>query len=168
MNIFVLARAITYAALFIGLLFIYLPGRLLSWSGMVSPKGTGIPEIAGIIVGSIGALIALRCIFAFVFVGKGASAPFDPPRRLVIRGPYRFVRNLMYIGAGLGLAGAAISHESVSITIYAGLFPLAAHLLVVFYEEPTLRRMFGSEYERYCASVRRWQPGWWGSKRLHR
>jgi protein-S-isoprenylcysteine O-methyltransferase Ste14 len=65
------------------------------------------------------------------------------------------MRNPMYIGAGLGLAGPAISYQSMSIAIYAGLFLITAHLFVVFYEEPTLRRMFGSEYERYCSSVRR-------------
>jgi len=164
MNIFVLTRAIAYAALFIGLLFIYLPGRLLSWLGIVQPEVTGTPQIAGMIVGGIGAVIALWCIFAFVFVGKGTPAPFDPPRRLVIRGPYRFVRNPMYIGAGLGLAGAASSYESISIAIYAGLFLLTAHLFVVFYEEPTLRRIFGAEYKTYCGSVRRWRPGWASSK----
>jgi len=168
MNIFVLARAITYAALFIGLLFIYLPDRLLSWSGIVQPEAAGPPQIAGMVVGGIGGLIALWSIFAFVFVGKGTPAPFDPPRRLVIRGPYRFVRNPMYIGAGLGLAGAAISYQSMSIAIYAGLFLITAHLFVVFYEEPTLRRMFGPEYERYCGSVRRWWPVWAGSKPLYR
>jgi protein-S-isoprenylcysteine O-methyltransferase Ste14 len=168
MNIFILARTITYAALFIGLLFIYLPGRLLSWSGIVEPELTGTPQIAGMIAGGVGSAIALWCIFAFVFVGKGTPAAFDPPRRLVIAGPYRFVRNPMYIGAGLTLAGAALFYESISIAIYAGLFLLTAHLFVVFYEEPTLRRMFGSEYDAYCASVRRWRPGWAGSKPLHR
>jgi protein-S-isoprenylcysteine O-methyltransferase Ste14 len=68
----------------------------------------------------------------------------------------------MYIGAGLGLAGAAISYESISIAIYAGLFFLTAHLFVVFYEEPALLRMFGSEYKAYCNTVRRWRPGWPG------
>jgi protein-S-isoprenylcysteine O-methyltransferase Ste14 len=164
---FVLVRAITYVALFIGLLFIYLPGRLISWSGIAQPEGTGKPQIAGMLVGGIGAVIALWCIFAFVFVGKGTPAPFDPPRRLVIRGPYRFVRNPMYIGAGLGLAGAAISYESISIAIYTALFLITAHLFVISYEEPTLQRMFGSEYEAYCASVRRWWPGWSDSKPLH-
>lgn len=167
MNIFVLARAITYAALFIGLLFIYLPGRLLSWSGIVQPEGTRIAQIAGMIASGIGSVIAFWCIFAFVFVGKGTPAAFDPPRRLVIAGPYRFVRNPMYVGAGLALAGAALFYESISIAIYAALFLLTAHLFVVFYKEPTLRRMFGSEYEAYCTSVRRWRPRWARSKPLH-
>src|SRR5438094_4771461 len=74
---------------------------------------------------------------------KGTPAPFDPPRKLVIRGPYRFVRNPMYIGAGMTLAGAALFYESISIFIYAGLFFLITHLFVVLYEQPTLRRTLG-------------------------
>jgi protein-S-isoprenylcysteine O-methyltransferase Ste14 len=106
----------------------------------------------------IGTVIALWCVFTFVFIGKGTPAPFDPPRKLVIRGPYRFVRNPMYIGAGMSLAGAALYYESLSILIYAGLFFLITHLFVVLYEEPTLRRTFGDEYEAYCQRVRRWRP----------
>jgi len=93
-----------------------------------------------------------------VFIGKGTPAPFDPPRKLVIRGPYRFVRNPMYIGAGMTLAGAALFYESLSIFIYTCLFFLITHLFVVLYEEPTLRRTFGDEYETYFHRVRRWMP----------
>ena len=71
----------------------------------------------------------------------------------MVRGPYRFVRNPMYIGAGMTLAGAALYCESVSIFIYAALFFLITHLFVVLYEEPTLRRTFGDEYEAYCSRV---------------
>jgi protein-S-isoprenylcysteine O-methyltransferase Ste14 len=97
-------------------------------------------------------------VFTFVFIGKGTPAPFDPPRKLVIRGPYRFVRNPMYIGAGMTLAGAALYYESLSVFIYTCLFFLATHLFVVLYEEPTLRRTFGDEYEAYCDRVKRWWP----------
>jgi len=159
MKIFaVVVRAVTYAALFVGLLFIYLPGRLLTWSGVVRPEAKDAPQIAGMIVGGVGTVIALWCIFTFVFVGKGTPAPIDPPRRLVIGGPYRFVRNPMYIGAGLVLAGLAIFYESISVAVYAGLFLLAAHIFVVVYEEPILRRTFGQEYDAYCGRVRRWWP----------
>src|SRR5438876_12223937 len=89
---FVLVRAVTYAALFIGFVLVYLPGRFLSWSGIVEPATTGAPQVAGMIVVAIGTAIALWCVFTFVFIGKGTPAPFDPPRKLVIRGPYRFVR----------------------------------------------------------------------------
>ena len=105
---FVIARALTYAALFIGLIFIYLPGQLLAWAGIPRPMATGPLQIAGMIIGGIGAAIALWCVFTFAAIGKGTPAPFDPPRRLVIEGPYRFVRNPMYICATLGLAGATI------------------------------------------------------------
>jgi protein-S-isoprenylcysteine O-methyltransferase Ste14 len=155
---FVFARAVTYAALFIGFVLIYLPGRLLSWTGIVRPASIAVPQIAGMVIGAAGAVVALSCIFTFATIGKGTPAPFDPPRRLVIRGPYRFVRNPMYIGAGLALASAALFYESLPLLGYAGLFLLATHAFVVLYEEPTLRRTFGQEYEAYCRQVRRWWP----------
>ena len=156
---FVIVRAITYATLFIGLLLFYVPTRVLSWSGIVRPTAIEEPQIAGVIIGAAGAVVALWCIFTFAWIGRGTPAPFDPPRRLVIRGPYRFVRNPMYIGAGLALAGAALFYESVSLLAYAGVFLLATHFFVVWYEEPTLRRTFRQEYEAYCRQVRRWWPG---------
>jgi protein-S-isoprenylcysteine O-methyltransferase Ste14 len=157
-NIFVVVRAFIYAALFIGFVLVYLPARFLAWSGIVEPATTGAPQVAGMIMVTIGTAIALWCVFTFVFIGKGTPAPFDPPRKLVIRGPYRFVRNPMYIGAGMTLAGTALFYESLSIFIYACLFFLITHLFVVLYEEPTLRRTFGDEYEAYFRRIRRWWP----------
>jgi protein-S-isoprenylcysteine O-methyltransferase Ste14 len=158
MNIFVLVRAITYAALFIGFVLVYLPSRFLSWSGIAAPATTGAPQIAGMTMVTIGTVIALWCVCTFVFIGKGTPAPFDPPRKLVIRGPYRFVRNPMYIGAGMTLAGTALYYQSLSILFYAGLFFLITHLFVVLYEEPILRRTFGDQYEAYYRRTRRWWP----------
>jgi protein-S-isoprenylcysteine O-methyltransferase Ste14 len=155
---FVIFRAITYATLFVGFLLIYLPARVLASAGIVRPPAIGAPQIVGIIVGSIGAALALWCIFTFATIGKGTPAPFDPPRRLVIRGPYRFVRNLMYIGAVLALAGAALFFKSLPLLAYAAAFLLACHSFVLAYEEPALRRSFGPEYEAYCQRVSRWWP----------
>jgi protein-S-isoprenylcysteine O-methyltransferase Ste14 len=157
--VFVTFRAITYSTLFVGFLLIYLPTRALSWSGIVRPTTMGVPQEAGMIVAGAGMLIALSCIFTFVSIGRGTPAPFDPPRRLVIQGPYRFVRNPMYIGAGLALAGAALFYQAISVLIYAGVFVLISHLFVVLYEEPTLAATFGPDYGAYCRSVRRWLPG---------
>ncbi len=157
-KIFVLFRAITYAALFIGLVLIYVPARLTSWTGIVRPVSIGVQQVTGMVIGTIGAVVALWCVFSFATIGRGTPAPFDPPRRLVIRGPYRFVRNPMYIGAGLALAGAALFYASLPILGYTVLFFLVAHLFVVWYEEPTLRRTFGGGYEAYCDGVRRWWP----------
>jgi protein-S-isoprenylcysteine O-methyltransferase Ste14 len=155
---FVFARVIAYAALFIGFVLVYLPARLLSWSGIVRPATIAAPQVAGTVLGVVGAAVALWCILTFATIGKGTPAPFDPPRRLVIRGPYRFVRNPMYIGAGLALASAALFYESLPLLGYAALFFLVTHTFVVLYEEPTLRRTFGPDYEAYCRQVRRWLP----------
>ncbi len=105
---FVVFRTITYATLLVGFLLIYLPSRVLASAGIVRPPQIAAAQIVGIIVGSIGTASALWCIFTFATIGKGTPAPFDPPRRLVIRGPYRYVRNPMYIGAVLALAGATL------------------------------------------------------------
>jgi protein-S-isoprenylcysteine O-methyltransferase Ste14 len=155
---FVLARAATYSALFIGLLLIFLPDRILSSTGIVQPPAIGAWQVAGMLLGASGAALALACILTFVFVGRGTPAPFDPPRRLVIRGPYRFVRNPMYLGAGLALAGAALFYQSVPLLAYAGVFLLVTHAFVVLYEEPTLRQTFENDYEAYCGRVGRWWP----------
>ncbi len=158
--VFVLARAATYSALFIGLLLIFLPDRILSSTGILQPEAIGLWQSAGMFVGASGALLALACILTFVVVGKGTPAPFDPPRRLVVQGPYRFVRNPMYLGAVLALTGAALFYQSIPLAIYAGVFILVAHMFVVLYEEPTLRQSFNADYEAYCRRTGRWRPKW--------
>ena len=154
----VLVRAITYATLFIGLVLVFLPAQVLSGAGVARPTRFAAPQLAGMIVGAAGATVAIWCILTFVVVGRGTPAPFDPPRRLVMRGPYRYVRNPMYLGAGLALAGAALFYETGVLWGYAGGFLVLMHLMVVLYEEPTLRQTFGQDYETYCRQVRRWWP----------
>jgi protein-S-isoprenylcysteine O-methyltransferase Ste14 len=155
---FVLARAVTYAALFIGLVLVFLPRQVLTWSGIIPPAAFGLPQIAGLIVATLGAALAIWCIMTFVVIGRGTPAPFDPPRALVTRGPYGVVRNPMYIGAGLALAGAALYYQSLPLLAYTAGFLLVTHLFVIGYEEPALRRLFGAAYEEYCRRVRRWMP----------
>jgi protein-S-isoprenylcysteine O-methyltransferase Ste14 len=109
-------------------------------------------------VGVAGGALALWCIVTFALVGRGTPAPFDPPRKLVAQGPYRYVRNPMYLGALFALCGAALFYRSIPLFGYAALFLLATHLFVVVYEEPTLACLFGSEYEKYRPRVGRWLP----------
>jgi protein-S-isoprenylcysteine O-methyltransferase Ste14 len=154
----VLARAIVYATLFISFLLFFVPVRILEWSHITRPERMGGEQIAGAIIVMAGGALALWCIFTFVFVGKGTPAPFDPPRRLVIRGAYRFVRNPMYLGAGLAVAGAALFFGSWPLLAYAVLFGLITHLFVIVYEEPALTRAFGEDYAAYRRRVRRWVP----------
>jgi protein-S-isoprenylcysteine O-methyltransferase Ste14 len=158
MRAFVFVRAITYATLFVGLLLVFLPARILESSGIVRPATLGPLALAGIAVGVGGALLALWCIVTFALVGRGTPAPFDPPRRLVVSGPYRYVRNPMYLGAGLALGGAALVYRSLALLIYVAVFLVATHLFVVAYEEPTLARLFGEEYVAYRTRVHRWLP----------
>ena len=155
---FVLLRALTYATLFIGLVLVFLPGRVLAASGIVWPAAIGAWQVAGMLMAGAGGALALWCILTFVFVGRGTPAPFDPPRRLVVRGPYGYVRNPMYIGAAAAVLGAAIFYRSSALLWYVGAFVLVTHVFVVGYEEPTLRRMFGPEYKVYCGKVGRWWP----------
>ncbi len=154
----IIFRALVYASLFVGFLFIYLPGRLLSWTGIHRPASMAWPQIAGLIVATTGAIIALWCVCAFVWIGKGAPAPFDPPRRLVVRGPYRRVRNPMYLGAAFFLGGVGLFYHSAAVALYGLALLAVAHLIVVLYEEPALRRSFGAQYEEYCRRVPRWRP----------
>ena len=155
---FVLIRAITYASLFIGFLLVFLPARVLSSSGIVRPGEIGSAQIAGVVVGALGAVIALWCIASFIVIGRGTPAPFDPPRNLVVVGPYRWVRNPMYIGASLALAGAALFYQSWALLGYCIAFLAVMSLFVVLYEEPALRTTFGDAYARYCQRVGRWVP----------
>lgn len=154
---FVFIRAITYATLFIGFVLIFLPAQLLS-PGLARPESIRVPQIVGIAVTLGGGAIAVWCILSFAVIGKGTPAPFDPPRRLVVRGPYAIVRNPMYVGAGLALAGASLFYQSVGLLGYAAAFFLVTHIFVMLYEEPVLRRTFGTEYESYCRQVGRWWP----------
>ena len=97
------------------------------------------------ILSAAGAALAAWCVLTFVVVGRGTPAPFDPPRRLVIRGPYRFVRNPMYIGAGMALIGAALFYRAWVLLIYVALLWIVTHTLVVFYEERVLGQIFGRD-----------------------
>jgi len=113
----------------------------------------------------LGFAVALRCVWDFARTGRGSPAPFAPPKRLVVIGFYRYVRNPIYVGAALGWIGLWIvfGHASpVSIVIAAAAI-LGVHLFVTLYEEPTLRWKFGADYDEYRRNVRRWLPrvrGW--------
>lgn len=155
---FILARALVYATLFIGLLLVFLPARVIAWSGIAAPGRVGVLQVLGGILAVAGGVLAVSCILAFAFIGRGTPAPFDPPRRLVVRGPYRLVRNPMYIGAATALLGAALYYESLPLFAYVAVFLLVTYLFVRVYEEPVLRRSFGDEYEEYCRRVGRWWP----------
>src|SRR5215470_1523330 len=114
--------------------------------GINLPAGT---EKVGIPFMLIGGMIMLLSVGTFVVRGRGTPAPFDAPRQFVPVGPYRYVRNPMYIGAWIVLTGFGLYLHSPSILLMALAALLLAHLFVIFYEEPTLREKFGAPYESY-------------------
>jgi protein-S-isoprenylcysteine O-methyltransferase Ste14 len=105
-----------------------------------------------------GAALALTTVGFFIFEGRGTPALFDPPKRFVPHGPFRLVRNPMYVGGVSMLLGLGLRLRSVSMALFALVAFLLIHTFVVFAEEPGLRKRFGQEYEDYCNSVPRWIP----------
>jgi protein-S-isoprenylcysteine O-methyltransferase Ste14 len=114
---------------------------------------------AAFTVVALGIAIYLHTAFwGLAVIGGGTPAPIAPTKTLVVQGLHRFVRNPMYIGVLLIIAGQAWLFWSRSLCLYAALLWLAFHLFVVTYEEPILRKQFGEGYDRYRASVPRWIP----------
>jgi protein-S-isoprenylcysteine O-methyltransferase Ste14 len=157
-RIWILLRAATYAVFFTGVLLIFVPEHLLSSASLVAPRVFGVQQLMGVAITLMGGMLGTWCILTFVFVGRGTQAPFDPPRHLVVRGPYRALRNPMYAGASLALSGASLYYSSAVIFVYAIAFWLIAELVVVRFEEPYLRRAFGTDYQAYCELTGRWWP----------
>ena len=114
------------------------------------------------VAGALSILAALPVFIAFLlrFVreGLGTPAPIAPTQRLVVGGPFRFVRNPGYVAVVAMVAGQGLLFANGAVLVYAVLLALGFHLFVVGYEEPTLRRQFGAEYEDYCRRVPRWWP----------
>src|SRR5713226_10614146 len=119
---------------------------------------TGWTRALGIAVMAAGGTFAFACIAMFVIRGEGTPAPFDPPRKFVAAGPYRLVRNPMYVGGFTVLLGFGLYEQSPAILLFTLPWLLLAHLFVILYEEPHLRATFGMPYEAYCHSVHRWLP----------
>jgi protein-S-isoprenylcysteine O-methyltransferase Ste14 len=108
----------------------------------------------------LGFAVAIRCIWDFGHSGRGTPMPLAPPQRLVIVGFYRYVRNPMYVGFFVGWIGiwVVFGRANMSAIAWATAVVLSVNFFVRLYEEPTLRRMFGEDYEEYCCHVGRWLP----------
>lgn len=119
---------------------------------------TGALRLIGLIPILVGAAIYLWCAWDFATFGRGTPVIFDPPKKLVARGLYRFARNPMYVGILSILFGEAIFFSSAALFGYAAGIALLFHTFVVLYEEPTLRKQFGESYRSYCAETPRWFP----------
>src|SRR5438132_10672305 len=146
------------------------PGHIL-WSELRTPQELKICAGAArwrwlaAVPSVLGFAIAMRCVWDFGWTGHGTPAPVAPPKRLVVVGFYRYLRNPMYVGFAAGWIGlwVVFGHANPALITAVAAVALAVHLFVVFYEAPTLRKKFGADYDEYCRDVNRWWPrvrGW--------
>jgi len=156
-RLFALARAILVGVLFVSIWTWFFPHWFARSKGVPFEAQ---PNTAAIVLLVIGGLIVVRCVWDFAWTGRGTPAPFDPPRHLVVRGLYRWVRNPMYVGMGIVLAGEALLIPSIAGEMVIMIVILWAVIngFIMLYEEPKLRELFGDEYKLYCENVRRWIP----------
>ena len=153
-----LLRSIFFTFLQPGTVVVLIPYLLLpsiadAFSGRHSAlRYAGVPFVL------IGAAGLLWCIWNFFSAGRGTISPVDPPKHLVVRGLYKYVRNPMYVSVVAILLGEAMFFLSLPILIEGVVFFLLANLFVAYYEEPNLRRKFGESYENYLRTVHRWIP----------
>ncbi len=141
---------------------IVVPGSgavLIPW--WILTRGSATPEPVAwvaLVPIAVGAALYLWCLWLFATVGRGTPGPWDAPRRFVAVGPYRWVRNPIYISALFVIVGEAWLFLSLPLLVYAGAAALFVHLFVIGYEEPALRRRYGETYVDYLRTVPRWIP----------
>lgn len=105
---------------------------------------------------ALGIVLLCWCVREFYVSGRGTLAPWEPPRSLVVSGPYRWSRNPMYVGVLLILSGWALGYRSLSLAIYAAAIAIAFQLRIVYYEEPFLARTQSDTWQGYKSRVPRW------------
>ena len=154
--------AILGSALFFVVAPCLVAGVIPWWIGRWEFAGAFLDVALTRLIGVVMILVGLPSVvdsFArFALRGLGTPAPVAPPRNLVVSGLYRYVRNPMYVGVLSIILGQALLFADWRLIVYGVLFWLACSAFVVAYEEPTLKRTFGDQYEHFRANVPRWMP----------
>jgi protein-S-isoprenylcysteine O-methyltransferase Ste14 len=149
-------RTLIFTVFVPGFWTVLVPYWLVGRHPQLDLRGTAV---AGWLLVIAGAALYFTCAFwGFALRGQGTPAPIDPPKRLVVEGPYRIVRNPMYWSVALVMMGEALAFRSLALAEIGGVFFACTVLFVMAYEEPILRQKFGAEYEAYCQRVPRWIP----------
>ena len=152
---FLAARSLLFLVLIPGTVAGLIPWRIVRTSPPQSVELSTRSILAGGLM-LFGLAVLLRCVWDFFAAGRGTLAPFDPPRRLVVRGLYRFTRNPMYNGVLALLFGQAWLFQSGALLQYALVVLLMFHVMVVVFEERVLAAQFGATYDEYRRAVPRW------------
>jgi protein-S-isoprenylcysteine O-methyltransferase Ste14 len=134
------------------------PWWMTGWTIRPPLFGQEVVRAIGLIMILAGAPGLLDSFARFALQGQGTPAPLAPARRLVVSGLYRYVRNPMYEAVAAVILGQGLLFGDWRLLVYGAAFWLACHLFVVAYEEPTLRRTFGAEYDAFQSNVPRWIP----------
>ena len=113
-------------------------------------------KILGVLFVLIGLSFHLYCIGLFRFIGKGTPVPTEPPKKLVIKGIYKYTRNPMYICLMIDLFGYFLFFGYSTLIFYFLIIGFSFHLFVISYEEPILKKQFGKDYIDYCKKTPRW------------
>jgi protein-S-isoprenylcysteine O-methyltransferase Ste14 len=150
-------RSLLWTVLLPGLIAGYLPWRYFGLSQVQLDLEAPV-HLLGILCIGAGVVLLATCIWEFARSGRGTLSPADPPKQLVVRGLYRYVRNPMYLSVTLIVFGELLLTRSPPLFWYWLIWFIGANLFVIGYEEPNLRRRFGASYQRYTAEVRRWIP----------
>jgi protein-S-isoprenylcysteine O-methyltransferase Ste14 len=115
-------------------------------------------HLLGLALMVAGTTLLATCIWEFAASGRGTLGPPDPPKALVVRGLYRYVRNPMYLSVATLLVGEELLVQAFPLLLYFVIWFSFVNVFVLVYEEPALRAKFGASYERYSQSVGRWLP----------
>ena len=151
-------RSILWTLLLPGVFAGYIPWRFFGLKE-VALNVRDPMHLAGILITTSGVVLLVACIWEFARSGHGTLSPVDPPKHLVVRGLYRYVRNPMYLSVTTIVFGEFVLTQSTGLLIYWMVWFVCVNVFVIFYEEPALRRQFGDSYEAYARSAGRWIPG---------
>lgn len=147
-----------YTLLVPGSITALVPYMLLTLRFHLIPMHLGIYRYSGLLPILLGVIMYFWTAWDFTFTGKGTPSPIAPPKILVVSGLYRILRNPMYLGLLLILAGEAMYFQEVILVVYTCLFFLSFNRYVLNNEEPSLNRKFGANYKLYCHAIPRWFP----------
>jgi protein-S-isoprenylcysteine O-methyltransferase Ste14 len=154
--------AIAGSAIFLvmapGIVVVYIPWLICGWHVETPLAGFLSFRIFGGLLIAVGLSMLLDSFARFAFRGLGTPAPVFPTRHLVVSGLYCYVRNPMYLAVSSLIVGQGLVFGDVRLLEYGVAVGTAFYLFVLVYEEPALRKTFGSEYEEYCMKVNRWLP----------
>ena len=134
------------------------PWMLTGWGGREHAPYPAFVRVFGAVLLAAGLVALIQAFWRFVVEGLGTPAPVAAPARLVIGGPYRYVRNPMYVAVLAVIIGQTLLLGQPILLAYAAVLWLIVASFVRFYEEPTLSRRFGAEYEAYRRAVPAWRP----------